>query len=291
MGEVLLENETMLQVLRSEGKEKSDFISIIELLKKLPYKIVLVEEENVMEIYQEFFDQRNDEDVKIINRLFEKISSYKQRNEFNQLLNRLKSLEKEESNSFKEILINNKYFDEHVNLISYADQSLLETSLRNIYGLEDLKIIFLLFTKRLDQIESFAQEMKAILYHIVFDEDIEKSIEELNDGFDSRKNEIIYHLYCIQNDIPHIISQGTSGYQNIGNAMSIDCSPERDRNTVREKLVKFIDGKEVNCELHTKMDRLSTNPPDRIYFCPSVPTGTRKDLDGKMYIYKITKHA
>jgi hypothetical protein len=291
MGELLLENAKLLEIIRNNGQETSDFVSMIELLIGLPYKIVLVEEDNLMEIFQELFIQRNNEDVKIINKLSEKLFSYKQRTEFDQLSSIIKNLEKEESNSFREILFNNKYFDEQVNIISYMDESIIKTSLRNIYSLEDLKIILLLFAKRLEEIESFIQELRIILCDIVFDEEIVKSIEELNDGFNSRKNEIIFHLFFIQKDIPIIISQGISGYQNIGTAMSLDCSPERNRVTVREKLIKSINGKEINCELHTKMERLSTNPPDRIYFCPCIPIGTRKDLDGKIFIFKVTKHA
>ena len=275
-GELLLENGFFLQMLKGTEQEKNNFIPIIDLLKELRYKIVLIEDDNLMDIFQELYIQRNNEDVKIINRLIEKLSCYKDSNEFNRLLSSVKRLETEESNSFKEILYDNMFFDEQINTITYMNDTIMDTNLRNIFDLEDLKIILLLFTKGTKEIVTFTQEIKKILNHMVFDEGIERSIEELNDGFELRRNEIIYHLFYIQKDIPNIVAQGFKDYRNIGNAMSLSCSPERDRNIVKEKLTKIIDGKEVNCELHTKMGKLTTKPPDRIYFCPSIPTGVRE---------------
>jgi hypothetical protein len=133
--------------------------------------------------------------------------------------------------------------------------------------------------------------LNIILSELEFDEDIIVSIEELSDGFEMRKNEIIYHLYCIHKEIPMILRDGHRDYQNIGRQMSLDCSPERNRKIVNNKLRKILNGITVNCELHTKMRRLSSNAPDRIYFCPSLPDSMNVTMAGKIYIYKITKHA
>lgn len=292
MGEMLLDNNRFLEVIKGNSENISEFVLVIELLKKISYKVLLKHEnDSLIEIYNELYTNKND-DVKLISKLFEKLFSIKEPSEFDPILSRVINLGKEESNSFKEILLNNAYFDDHINIITYKNESILENSLRNIGNYEDLKTILLLFTKRFNEINRFTNEIRTILSHIIFDENIDKSIEELNDGFDKRKNEIIYHLYCIQREIPNIISQEIRDYQNIGSAMSLDCSPERSREIVKEKLVKVIsEGKEINCELHTKMERLSTNAPDRIYFCPCVPDGTGDELDGRIYIYKITKHA
>ncbi|MGR7911447.1 hypothetical protein ACU64V_18890 [Lysinibacillus capsici] len=292
MGEMLLDNNKFLEVIKGNSVNISEFVSVIELLKDISYKVLIQQENNsLMNIYNELYTNKN-EDVKIISKLFEKLFSFKEPTEFNQILLRVINLGREESISFKEILLNNGYFDDYINIITYANESIPEGSLRNVNNYEDLKTALLLFTNRFREINSFTNELRVILSHIVFDEDIDKSIEELNDGFDNRKNEIIYHLYCIQREIPNIISQEIRGYQNIGSAMSLDCSPERSREIVKDKLVKVINGgKEINCELHTKMEKISTRAPDRIYFCPCIPVGTDHELDGKIYIYKITKHA
>lgn len=133
--------------------------------------------------------------------------------------------------------------------------------------------------------------MKIILQKLIFDEDIVESIRKLNDGFDLRKKEIIYHLYYIEKQIPEILGSSPNDYQSIGNKMAIDCSPERSRKTVNSQLRKIVNNISVNCELHTKMKVISSNPPDRIYFCPSLPEETGRDMAGKIYIYKISKHA
>jgi len=203
-------------------------------------------------------------------------------------LKEINDLIKEESSSFKDILENGANFNHNFNTMCFRFN--LNKGFRNVFTTEELIQSLLLFCQRIDDIISFVNELKIILTELVFDEDIAASMEELSDGFILRKGEIIYHLYCIYNEIPKILCNGYVGYENIGRQMSIVCSPERNRDKVNEKLKKDINGKSVNCELHTKMKRLTDNAPDRIYFCPSVPDGTG-EVCGKIFVYKITKHA
>lgn len=96
--------------------------------------------------------------------------------------------------------------------------------------------------------------------------------------------------------MPALIKKyGVLDNNSLGDMMSIPCSPERNRTTVENKLTKKADnGKMIKCELHTKMDKIGSKKPDRIYFCASVPDKTKVnnvDLSGKIYVYKITEHA
>lgn len=130
----------------------------------------------------------------------------------------------------------------------------------------------------------------------MFDIEIEKSMEKLEAGFLTRRHEILYHLYRIHEEMPALIKKyGVLGNNSLGDMMSIPCSPERNRTTVENKLTKKADnGKMIKCELHTKMDKIGSKKPDRIYFCASVPDNTKVnnvDLSGKIYVYKITEHA
>ncbi|MBZ3765973.1 hypothetical protein [Bacillus cereus] len=287
MGKMVLKNEKFLELLNGSENELSDFVSTLQLLRKLSYTVIL-SDQLLEEIYDVLHISKKKEDIKIINKIFEKMFSYVETTEHAECIRKLDILAKEESNSFKEILRNDEYFDHDLNEIGYMLD--IGINLRNIFEVEHLKQVLLLFSKRVHDIDGFIKELKIILSEVAFDENLESSIEELNDGFDARKNEIIYHLYCIQNEIPKIISGHISGYQNIGDAMSLDCSPERNRETVKQKLIKQVNGIDINCELHTKMKRMSTKAPDRIYFCPCVPEGIDSEIEGKILIYKITKH-
>jgi len=288
MGEMVLKNEMFLELLDCNDDRLSDFVSVIELLKNLSYRVIL-SEDLLEEIYELLYKKcKTNEDIKILSRLFDKMFSYLQSSDFEQHSEDIGKLLKEESNSLKDVLDKDGYFDHNIVKIGYMLN--VGAGLRNVSGIEELRKVLLIFSKRVDNIKDFVTELRIILSEIIFDEDIEKSIEELNDGFAVRKGEIIFHLYCIQKEIPKIIEQNITDYQNIGDSMSLDCSPERDREIVKKHLTKQISGNNINCELHTKMRRISNKAPDRIYFCPCVPNGNGEDILGKILIYKITKH-
>lgn len=62
---------------------------------------------------------------------------------------------------------------------------------------------------------------------------------------------------------------------------------------MKNKLTKEADNGVIKCELHTKMDKIGSNKPDRVYFCASVPEGIKignRSLGGRIYVYKITQH-
>lgn len=287
MGNMVLKNEMFLTLLRNNDNQLTEFVSILEMLKNLSYQVIL-SDQLLEKIYEELHVLKHKEDIKIINKIFEKMFNCLDSSDHEQHIKNIGNLGREESASFKEILINDSYFDHDITKIGYMLD--VGVNLRNISEINGLTKVLLLFSKRIDDIEEFVKELKIILSEIIFDENIEDSMEELNDGFNIRKNEIIYHLYCIQNEIPKIINQNINGYQNIGDSMSLNCSPERNRTTVKNKLTKQVNGADINCELHTKMNRLSAKAPDRIYFCPSIPKGISKEISGKILIYKITKH-
>lgn len=288
MGNLALNNEDFLEILTSKEEVLSDFVPILQLLKNLSYRCYLLKHDNLTEIFKVLYERyKSNEDIKIISKFMEQIMSYSEGLDYDELVNEINDLIIAETNSFSEALEDNSKFNFQIRKIGFNLS--LDSGLRNCTSLEELIMVLLLFCKRLNDISSFLSEIKTILSDLIFDENIVDSIEELSDGFELRRTEIIYHLYCINNEIPIIIRDGYRGYQSIGNQMSIDCSPERNRDTVNNKLKKVINGINVNCELHTKMKNISNNAPDRIYFCPSLPVGIG-DKSGKIFIYKITKH-
>lgn len=147
----------------------------------------------------------------------------------------------------------------------------------------------------IDSLQEFAGDLPILYVELAFDDKIKDTMERLEAGFLCRRREILHHLYCIQEEIPALLLKyGQMDNQSLGNKMSIPCSPERSRKTVKEELTKQADQGVIVCEMHTKMKKIGTRPPDRIYFCAKVPEGIQingKDLTGKSYIYKITKHA
>ena len=286
-----IENDKFLDIIQSNGIKLKDCISILEILKEFPYKFVLLQENiSLTLIYARIYSNgKKNEDLKILSKMLEKYFDYFSIADYDDLKMEIDSLINIEANNFDDILNNNSVFHYEIEKIGFNLDT--NTGLRNISTIDDLKKVLLLFCKNSNDIGVFIDKINIILSSLVFDEDIITSIEGLNDGFDLRVNEIIYHLHCIQKEVPDILGINPHcGYREIGNRMSLDCSPERARGIKNAKLIKTINGIEINCELHTKMRTISHHPPDRIYFCPSLPDGIDGDMTGKIYIYKITKH-
>lgn len=291
MNEILvIKNEVFLDILRGDGDIISEFISIIELLQKVKCKVILPINDYAEEILKVIHDRfKINEDIKIISIMFERIFRYIDNQDHIELMDEIDQLSDEESDSFRDISENNDRFNYESKAIGFKMES--SNGIRNITTVDELKQLLLLFCKDIDDISTFVDKIKAILFEIIFDEDIVDSIRKLNDGFIQRKGEIILHLYIIESEIPDIVNNSTGGYRDIGSQMSISCSSEKNRDLVNNKLKKCINNVDVNCELHTKMKTISSKAPDRIYFCPALPDGTGSDLVGKIFIYKITKHA
>ncbi|MDQ2087761.1 hypothetical protein RBH29_15125 [Herbivorax sp. ANBcel31] len=286
---IAINSETFLNTILLDESNLSDFISIIDIIKPLAYTISLPSDEHYLnEIYEMIYAKSKNEDIRILSKMFEKIVKVIEVSDYEKLINEINQLIEIESSSFKKILQNNDEFNYNNKIVEYKKDDI--KGLRNISNIDQLKQVLLLFCICFDEINDFINELKLILAEIVFDRDIVDSIKKLSDGFERRKREIIYHLYYIDKEIPDILKSNIS-YKDIGEKMSIDCSPERDRKKVNEQLSRIIDNVKINCELHTKMKRISNEAPDRIYFCPSVPKGVSENLFGKIYVYKISRHA
>lgn len=204
---------------------------------------------------------------------------------------RLCSLVKDESNDIRAILYNKAPFNEKVQLLALGTSE----ALRLIESEEELCRVLTVLGLGKDELSEFSEYIQKVYHNISFDSDIENSMKKLTAGFISRRHEILYHLYCIHKEIPEIIkTYGLLSNQAMGDKMSIRCSPERDRNIVANLLTKKADGNQkIKCELHTKMETIGSQKPDRIYFCASVPDGIQldgEDMSGKIYVYKITEH-
>lgn len=167
--------------------------------------------------------------------------------------------------------------------------------LRVIACEEDLCPVLTVLGEDIDELHEFAQYIREVFCNITFDSDIEKGMGKLKAGFKTRRHEILYHLLRINKEVPEIINvYGQLDNSSLGNKMSLPCTPERNRTVVGSQLTKVADGgRKIKCELHTKMEKIGSQKPDRIYFCASVPehvTINNEDLSGRIYVYKITEH-
>ncbi len=284
MEKLIINNDIFSEMLSSNDIES--FINISEVLDNMSYNLIF-SYTNIESVFDNIMKVEDRENRAIINKRLEKHSEYIYEEEYIGYVTQLESLKNEETYTIHDVLLENKYFDNFNFLLSFNWKE--NYHIRNITSYDSLLDILILFSSRHDDIVSFTNSLDFIPF-FVLDHEIDKSLKNLNDGFDQRRNEILYHLYCIAKEIPSIINQGFNDYDSIGKQLTLSCSPERNRDTVKEKLIKKIDEKNINCELHTKMRRISSNAPDRIYFCPSVPVGVHKDWDNKIYIYQITAH-
>lgn len=201
-------------------------------------------------------------------------------------------LNQEESDSFEDILKEHGYFNFGDYRLCYG----CERPLRSIENGETLEKALILFGISMAGEKEFTEYIKKVYQGLIFDSDLSGSLRRLEAGLAVRKKEILYHLYCIEKEIPEILEHTQMmDNQALGKAMSIPCSPERSRALVEAELTKTADNGEIVCEMHTKMRQIGKNhKPDRIYFCPKVPDGIRMDgkkLEGVIYIYKITEHS
>lgn len=286
---MFIQNHIFSNLLK-DADELKEFVSILEIIRKLSYKVTIKNDDYISEIYEIIrYDFKKNEDIRIINKLLEKNFNFLEIIDYDKKILDIQNVAANESSCFKSILVLNESFNFNFRDIAYKVGE--ELKVRNVSSVDCLSQVLIASCQRLNNPSDFAREITIILHDIIFDEDIVDSIDRLNDGFNLRKQEILYHLYCIYKEIPEILNRGYQGYKDIGLQMTINCSPERNRQTVRNKLSLKINGIDVNCELHTKMDVISSKSPDRVYFCPALPVECGDEVGGKTFIYKITAHA
>lgn len=290
---ILIDNEKICQLIRSH--ELNRLGVVIERLDNFSNHYILPEtgwEELVDLLYQNF----RDEDCRLLSKKLEKRYMNGQEeieideNKYQTNMQEIMELCRMESENVQEILLNKKVFHTDDFRIYYGN----DYALRSIESLNDLKLVLMLFGCSIKSEHEFTEYIIKLYWNLWFDEDIEASIKKLEAGLEVRKGEILYHLYCIEKEVPEIIKKyGPIDNQSMGGYLSIPCSPERNRTLVKNELTKKADNGNVVCELHSKMGKIGSRKPDRIYFCANVPKGillNKKSMQGRIYIYKITKH-
>lgn len=271
--------------------EKHEVDVILELLEELnafPNECIL-SEENYADLNEMLYKGHRDEECMRLSRKMERLMSVDEVR-YHEEKRQILELCEEESCSFEEILVNSGrfVFGEYK---LYLGQDL---SLRSIERWEDLYLALILFGNAINNEKEFADYIRKVYKTLLFDGQIEGTLRKLEAGLAERRKEILFHLYCIENEIPQIIQKcGLMDNRTIGAQMSIPCSPERNRDTVKNNLTKKADNGNIVCELHTKMKKIGSRKPDRIYFCASVPKGIlleRKNIQERIFVFKITQH-
>lgn len=269
---------------------------ILEMMDDFEHEVVL-DNDYINQVYEELYSKRRDMEYRIFSKSLDRTTRgnkclYTKQGSYEELRIRLKELEQLEATGLKSILYGKMVF--------YRNQYQLGIgkgeSMRWISTEDDYYQVMTLFGDGMDDLQVFTEYIETLFRNLVFDKEVGASMKKLEAGFVNRRHEILYHLYCINKEIPDIIkTYGLSDNKTMGENLSIPCSPERKRDIVEKKLTKQADGGEkIKCELHTKMQKLGSKAPDRIYFCASVPKGIvidGKNVENKIYIYKITEHA
>lgn len=292
--DVLLDTQEILGDI--QRSEITSINNVIEYMSEFDRNYIL-DEIYISQVYEELYKRRHEEECRIFSKFLDRNKrnncsvSIKQ-TEYDQVGSQLSKLNEEEARDIQAILYKGSHFnkDEYKLAICQGD------FLRQIMCEDDFQQVMTLFGDGINDLSEFTRYINKLYKKLVFDSGIEDSMKRLEAGFLTRRHEILYHLYCIQKEIPDIIQQDKGlDNQSVGEQMSISCSPERDRKLVDKILTKKVDyDKKLVCELHTKMEKIGGRMPDRIYFCASVPKDIVLDgqnLEGKIYIYKITKHA
>lgn len=293
---ILIDTDELCQEIQKGASGK--IWNVLEKLENFPNEYLLPEngqEELINAIYQ----NRRSEECTLLSRKLEKknkdgrVQILIDEEQYQQRLKDILAMTATEAGDLQDILCRNGKFACDKHWIRYNDNI---EGIRNIDSVEKLKYALIVFGNAIDNEKEFAEHIVKVYEGLYFDEAIEASLHKLEAGIRVRKGEILYHLYCIEREIPKIIEEnGMLDNQSLGALLSVPCSPERRRDVVKNELTKRADGgAEIKCELHTKMQKIGDRKPDRIYFCASVPEGiqlNKMPMQGRIYIYKITEHA
>lgn len=269
-------------------------VQILDQLESFDMEYIM-DTENIGNLYELLLKNRREQACRefsmFLDRNRERSKKRIDQQNFDERNNELKELMKKESCDIRAILYHNAVFYTKEHMLALGESE----SLRVIACSDDLCRVLSVLGQDIDELHEFSQYIQNVYDNITFDSEIENSMRKLEAGFKTRRHEILYHLFFINREVPEIINKyGQLDNSSLGDKMSVPCSPERDRTIVKNKLTKMADdGKKIKCELHTKMETIGSNKPDRIYFCASVSDQVKinnVDLTGRIYVYKITEH-
>lgn len=254
-------------------------------------------EEYTQLIYELLYKHRHDFNYRELSRWWDrnsKLITYLGCDEFNALGVERESLVERETNQPVEILQRKEgaffVFDKNVLYLSSGN------GIREVTCEKDFVEVMTVLGENIGRLEEFVVFIKKLFRNLLFDDEIEQSIEKMEAGFARRKHEILEHLMILNLRLPEIMESGnTLSNKDIGKKLApLKCSPERNRDIVNKKLTKIFDeGKRVNCELHTKLKQINSNAPDRIYFCAKVPKDVRwhgENISDMVFVFKISCH-
>lgn len=292
---ILIDNEDLCSELQkgTEGK----IWSVLEKLDTFENQYILPQE-GQEKLFENIYLNRRNEECILLSRKLErqnrngKVQIVFSNGEYQQKIDELLKMTAVESDDLHEILCQNGNFTNGNYLLRYYSGR----EVRNVDSAEKIKRAFIIFGNSIDNEKEFAEHIVRVYDGLCFDKEIEASLCKLEAGIEARRGEILYHLYCIETEIPENLKKDKNlDNRTLGERLTVPCSPERSRETVKNELTKQADGNgKIKCELHTKMKKIGNRKPDRIYFCAKVPDGIKLDgkpMDGKIYIYKITEHA
>jgi len=147
--------------------------------------------------------------------------------------------------------------------------------------------------------DAFTKDMQECFKYVSFHPDVKRTLNTLNNNFNSIISEIITHLSCLSNYYPDFCMHRKNGDSNrvIGEQFKlktgIDCSPQGSRGSVKALTKEFYNealkrNEQLCCEMHTKFKKANRQPlkQDRIYFHP----GKDGVMDGKVLVIHIGKH-
>jgi len=267
---------------------EDNFIDLLEFIVLNDFSLTLIDDELMSSSFELLYSTKNlefNDDLILINRMLER-GSYFDEDECR--------IEREKINHPNNTLELNRIFETNTSFESNNPNSIYlsnpDENHRLINSVDKFKKFGYMLSTSFSNPDDYIGFIKKICSNLIFDANIIDSISRLTEPFLNRKHEISYHLYIIDKEVPLIVSQGITSYRQIGDSISITCSPERDRDTVQNSLTVIYNESELNCELHTKLKRVGDRPPDRIYFCPCIPEDVCPTNFGKIYIYQITKH-
>lgn len=235
---LLIMDELLLRLIKNE--DLKCVLLIFDETQKFKYKYILPEK-LIASIYEELYLKRKNDQCKELSLWLDKQGGKNiliNSELYTTLSNEINAISENETNDIKDILYRceGAFFDKgNLNLRVESNESL-----RFIDSVDDLQKVMSIFGENIDSLLDFKNYIMDLYSNIIFDEELDSSLNKLSEEFITRRNEILYHLYCINKEIPEIIKGGTVGYSLIGDKMSIECSPEKKREIVRSRLTKIV---------------------------------------------------
>lgn len=284
-----LENDSLKNLLENSDEE------ICKVIEKIDEVVKNSQEAgDNLNKRLDFYYVNIDDETELCEWIYDNSNAYSELQDYKKIMlkfiEQCRTVDDDIYNNVKENISNEYYYNPDA-FISICTESATEWNITNINKWSKVHRYYLNSAENIDQ---FMNGIEYCFLNLHFHPGVRDTLRTLSYPFKDYKDEIICHLEALNDRFPLVYSENKErGYQEVSDIFkaetSIDCSPERKRKTIRNRVFNFVtEAREelaVTCELHTKFAKFRKDK-DRLYFHP----GNKQIIGEKILIAYIGKH-